>query len=107
MNMADQAEISFLKLTAGVAGAVVSLRFVQGSYPERLTMAIGGAALSYFGTTPLADWLQAPKAEGVIGFFIGLFGMAIVAKMYEVIQLIDAKQIATDLWETVRRKWGA
>lgn len=105
--MANDNDFSLFKLAAGLAGAVVSLRFVQGTYLERLTMAVGGAALSYFGTTPLADWLAAPKAEGVIGFFIGLFGMAIVAKIYEVIQLLDAKQIAVDVWETVKRKWGA
>ena len=105
--MTTENDFSVLKLAAGLAGAVVSLRFVQGSYLERLTMALGGAALSYFGTTPLSDWLVAPKAEGVIGFFIGLFGMAIVAKVYEVIQLLDAKQIAVDVWETVKRKWGA
>lgn len=95
------------KLVAGIAGAVVSLRFVQGTWVERLLMAVGGAALSYFATTPLAEWLAAPRAEGVIGFFIGLFGMAIVAKVYEVVQILDAKQIATDLWETLKRKWGA
>lgn len=105
--MANENDISFIKLAAGIAGAVVSLRFVQGTYLERLTMAVGGAALSYFGTTPLSDWLAAPKAEGVIGFFIGLFGMAIVAKAYEVIQMIDAKQAAADLWAAAKRKWGA
>lgn len=105
--MANEHDFSMIKLAAGLAGAVVSLRFVQGSYLERLTMALGGAALSYFGTTPLSDWLAAPKAEGVIGFFIGLFGMAIVAKVYEVIQMLDAKQAASDVWETVKRKWGA
>ena len=105
--MAQEHDISFFKLAAGIAGAVVSLRFVQGTYMERVTMAVGGAALSYFATTPLSEWLAAPKAEGVIGFFIGLFGMAIVSKVYEVIQLLDAKQIATDVWETLKRKWGA
>lgn len=105
--MANENDISLFKLAAGIAGAVVSLRFVQGSYFERVTMALGGAALSYFGTTPLSDWLAAPKAEGVIGFFIGLFGMAIVAKVYEVIQLIDAKQAAVDIWTAAKRKWGA
>ena len=95
------------KLAAGIAGAFVSLRFVQGSWMERLLMAVGGAALSFFATTPLAEWLAAPKAEGVIGFFIGLFGMAIVAKVYEVLILLDAKKISTDLWETLKRKWGA
>ena len=100
-------DFSIVKLAAGIAGAVVSLRFVQGSLFERTTMAIGGAALSYFGTSPLASWMAAQNAEGVIGFFIGLFGMAIVSKVYEVIQMMDAKQIAADTWRMVKRKWGA
>ena len=70
-------------------------------------MAIGGAALSYFASDPVAVWLNVPQALGLVGFLIGLFGMAIVAKVYEVLQLLDAKQIATDIWETVKRKWGA
>ena len=105
--MATEPDFSLVKLAAGVAGAVVSLRFVQGTFFERLTMAIGGAALSYFATSPLAEWLGAAKSEGVIGFFIGLFGMAIVSKIYEVIQMVDAKQVAADTWRMVKRKWGA
>lgn len=95
------------KLIAGVAGAVVSLKFVQGTWPERILMAIGGAALSYFASNNLANWLNVPEALGLVGFLIGLFGMAIVAKVYEVLQLLDAKQIAIDVWETIKRKWGA
>lgn len=107
--MAD--DVSFAKLGAGIVGAAVSLKFVQGTWAERVMMCIGGSALSYYGTTPLATWVAAPDAEGLIGFFIGLFGMAIVAKVYEVVMLIDAKKIAEDVWsaalEWLKRKWGA
>lgn len=95
------------KLIAGVAGAVVSLNFVQGTWPERIIMAIGGAALSYFASNNLAVWMGVPEALGLVGFLIGLFGMAIVAKIYEVLQMLDAKQIASDVWASVKRKWGA
>lgn len=95
------------KLIAGIAGALVSLNFVQGTWPERVIMAIGGAALSYFASNNLATWLNVPEALGLVGFLIGLFGMAIVAKFYEVLQMLDAKQIAADVWATVKRKWGA
>lgn len=100
-------EISFAKLGAGAVGAAVSLKFIKGTLLERTSMAIGGAALSYYGTTPAATWANVPDVEGLIGFMIGLFGMAIVAKLYEVIMLLDAKQIAVDFWEWVKRKWGA
>jgi hypothetical protein len=100
-------DFSIAKLLSGVAGALASMRFIAGTWPEKLTMAVSGAALSYFGTTPAADWLAMRNAEGLVGFLIGLFGMAIVSKGYEVIQMMDAKKMAADIWEWVGRKWRA
>lgn len=100
-------DFSGAKLVAGLAGSVVSLRFVQGTIIERVFMGVGGAALSYYATTPAAQWIGVTDAEGLIGFLIGLFGMAIMAKIYEVILIADASKIASDTWETLKRKWGA
>ena len=105
--MSDHNDISIAKLSAGIIGSLVSLRFVQGTYPERIIMSIGGASLSYFASTPISDWLNVSKAEGLIGFLIGLFGMALVSKIYEVIWLLDAPAIASDLWSAIKRKLGA
>ena len=106
--MADpNTDFSQAKLLAGLAGSVVSLRFVQGTIPERIFMAVGGAALSYYASTPAARWVGVQDAEGLVGFLIGLFGMAVMAKVYEVILVADAKQIAADTWAAVKRKWGA
>ena len=80
---------SIFKILAGAAGAFVSLKFIQGTWKERTVMAIGGCALSAFGTTPAATWVGLANAEGLVGFLIGLFGMSIVAKLYEVIQAIQ------------------
>lgn len=100
-------DLSVAKLASGVAGALVSMRFLQGTWPEKITMAIGGSALSYFASTPVAEWLSAQRAEGLVGFLIGLFGMALVSKGYEVIQMLDARTIASDVWGWVARKWRA
>lgn len=105
--MADTADFSLAKLIAGLAGSLVSLRFVQGTFSERIAMAVGGCALSYYGSTPAAVWIGVHDAEGLVGFLIGLFGMAIMAKLYEIIILADASQMGKDLWETVKRKWSA
>lgn len=101
--MTDQAvqDPSFLKLIAGAAGALVSLRFVQGTWVEKGVMAIGGSALSYFGTSPAATYLNMANAEGLCGFIIGLFGMSIVAKLYELIQFFDAKSAASRLIDKI------
>ena len=103
--MSDQTpDFSLAKLLAGLAGSVVSLRFVQGTLVERMFMGIGGAALSYYASTPAATWVGVKDAEGLVGFLIGLFGMALMAKVYEVILLMDAKKIAADSWAAIKRK---
>jgi hypothetical protein len=100
-------DLSVGKLIAATCGALVSLRFVTGTIPERICMAGGGAAFSYYASTPAAIWLGMSNAEGLVGFLIGLFGMAVMAKIYEVIQLTDATKIASDAVEAIKRKWGA
>lgn len=100
-------DISIAKALAGIAGAFVSLNFMQGSVPQRLVLAVGGAAMSYFFSTPASRYLGMADAEGMIGFLIGMFGMAIASKVYEVIAAMDAKALAVDVWAWVKRKWGA
>lgn len=97
----------FAKLAAGVLGSLVSLRFVQGTAIERGLMFLGGAAVSYYTTTPLADWVGGHGLDGLIGFFSGLLGMTVVAKGYEVLQAVDAKQLSADVMAWAKRKWGA
>ena len=101
-------DVNILKLIAAVAGAVVSLRFVPGTFFERLLMTTGGAAFSYFGTSPIAEWQNVPKsAEGLLGFVLGLFSMMIVAKVFEYIQSPRFNKIIDDAVEALKRKWGA
>jgi len=100
-------DFSLAKLLAGALGSFVSLKFVQGTLFERVFMGVGGASVSYYAATPAYNWIGVPNTEGLVGFLIGLFGMAIMAKVYEVIQMTDAKQVSQDIWEWIKRKWGA
>ena len=100
-------DIAMTPLAAGAAGALVSMRFIAGTWSEKLTMALGGASLSFFGSTPVANWVGLPDLVGLFGFLMGLFGMAIVSKVYEVIWLVDAATIAKDAWKIFVRKWKA
>lgn len=95
------------KLGASLLGAFVSLRFIQGTVMERSIMFVGGAAFSFYSTGPIAAWVEGRGLEGLIGFMSGLLGMTLVAKMYEVVQMLDAKKIAADVRKWVKRKWGA
>lgn len=106
LNNQISADFSVSNIIAAILGSLVSLKFVQGTLIERVFMAIGGSALSYYATSPTAAWLGMHMAEGLVGFLIGLFGMAIVAKLYEVVLLLDSKTIATELWAGVKKRLG-
>ena len=73
---------------------------------ERGSMALGGAVVSYYATSPAAAWVGMTNAEGLVGFLIGLFGMAIIAKVYEAIGALDAPRIAADTWDAIKRRLG-
>lgn len=100
-------EIGIEHITAGVVGALVSMRFINGSNYEKVTMALGGAAFSFFGSVPLARWADMGDSVGLFGFLIGLFGMALVSRIYEVIWVIDLASMTKDAWKVFIRKWKA
>ena len=66
---------------AGVAGALVSMRFLKGTWIEKLTMACGGAAFSFFSADYLT--LRTSLPVGLSGFLLGLFGMSILSRAWE------------------------
>lgn len=69
---------------AGVAGALVSMRFLQGTWPQRVSTAFCGALLSYYVAPYVSSRVGIP--EGFGGFLMGLFGMAIASRVWEWIQ---------------------
>lgn len=101
--LSDNIDAIMTKL-AGVAGALMSLRFINGSWPERLVMAFGGSMLSIYATPWASSKTGLP--DGLCGFLFGLFGMAICAKIWEVIQLTPVADIWDDLRGYIRRKLG-
>lgn len=83
------------KVLSIAAGALVSTRLLTGSFTERLLSATAGGAIAYV-TTPLLS-LKIGSPESVTGFLAGLFGMAIVSRLWEFIQ---SAPIA-DFWKLV------
>jgi hypothetical protein len=69
---------------AGVAGSLVSMRYLQGSWPARLSMAASGSLISFYAAPHLAIVTGMP--EGLTGFLLGLFGMAVVSRAWEWVQ---------------------
>lgn len=69
---------------AGVLGAAVSMRFIQGTFTQRFLSAVSGAIVSYYVSPHLATKISTP--EGLTGFVVGLFGMAIASRVWEFVQ---------------------
>ena len=89
------------KHVAGPAGSLFALLWLKGSWPRKCAMFIGGWALSLYGSPGAAEWLG--FSEGFTGFLLGLFGMAIVDKVFEVWVQMDFGTILKD-W--IRKRLG-
>lgn len=85
---------------AGVAGALVSMRFLNGTVLERILMATGGAFFSFYAAPWASERLSLP--EGLTGFLLGLFGMSVLARLWEWVQTTNAIRDFLDAW--LRRK---
>lgn len=105
-NVPPDIPFDIAKFIAGTAGAIASLKFVNGTILEKSIMVLGGSALSYYGATPLANWSGLTNSEGFVGFLLGLLGMSAVAKSYEVIQFFDTKAVGVAFVDGLRRLFG-
>lgn len=83
-----------LRFGIGLVGAFVSLKFLKDTTKtEKALLVLGGSILSYEGTPAAVAYLKLGSADGLVGFMLGLFGMALVTKLYEAIQLVDMKRV--------------
>lgn len=97
----------FIKAAAAISGALVSIKFLRGSFVEKMLMIVGGAALSFFASDTVSQMLDAQKAVGLVGFLLGIFGMAAIGKVYEILEGIDSKAIGMAVIEWLKKKWSA
>lgn len=88
---------------AGVAGALVSMQFLQGTFWTRLLMAMAGALLSYYASAYVSAKTGLP--EGLSGFLLGFFGMAIVSKAHDWLQNAPLGEWLTAAVKSVWAKW--
>lgn len=91
----------------GVAGSLLALMFLRRPKLMLAGMFLGGCVLSYVATPWLAAYLEVgPKGEGVVGFLVGLFGMTTVAKVYDLFESIEMREIWVALRDFLRKKLG-
>ena len=80
----------FQKAAPGIIGSVIAMLWSRDKPARLVAAAIGGSTASYYGAAAFSHWL-APGANlvGFVGFLIGIFAMAIGAKIFEVIEQFD------------------
>lgn len=71
----------------GILGSLVALRWIQGSPLQRVISFIGGCAASRYGTGYLSEAMGTDR--DLTAFLLGLFGMAIAAKIFEALAAFD------------------
>jgi hypothetical protein len=95
------------KVGSGFVGSLVSLRFLKGeSWTGKVSMVAGGAALSYLAAPTMARVLHMGDSLQLVGFMLGLFGMAVIAKVYEVIQGFNASEVADAITNWAKKRFG-
>jgi hypothetical protein len=86
----------------GVAGSAIALFFMRRPPWSLVGIFIGGCLLAFFGTKWVSVWAGMESADGLVGFLLGLFGMALIAKIHDTIEAISP----TELWDAIRKKVG-
>jgi hypothetical protein len=92
INLEDEA----IKAIPGFVGSLVALRWFTGNTLQALVSIFGGGVISYYGTPCLVHWFGSSHRD-FNAFLLGLFGMAITAKVLETIAAIDGVKILLDL----------
>lgn len=93
---------AFAAKFAGVLGAAVSMRYLQGSWMARISMAASGSLGAYYAAPYLSEVLGIP--EGLMGFLVGMFGMAIVSRAWEAVQAAPISALWQAVIDRVRGK---
>lgn len=100
--MLDNLPSELRGLGPGVAGSALALFFLRHPPTTLIGMFLGGCLLSFFATGWAAKVAGMEHASGLVGFLLGLFGMALIAKIHDTIEAINPRE----LWESIRRKVG-
>lgn len=100
--MFDQIPPELRTSVPGFAGSALALLFLRRPLLSLAGMFIGGCLLAFFGTKWVSVIAGMESADGLVGFLLGLFGMALVAKLHDTIEAISP----VELWTAIRKKVG-
>ena len=92
----------FQKAVPGVAGSITALLFFRDGWKRAIGTCIAGAFIAKILGPVVADVMR--SGPEVAGYVTGLFGMAVVAKLFEMITHFDAKKAISDLWDALIKR---
>lgn len=85
-----------------VTGSALALQFLKEgiSGTQRLFSFASGVACAYYGAPALIEWfgIEGQHVSSVIGFFVGLFGLAIVRELFKELNDLNLLQALRDKW---------
>ena len=84
----------------GFLGSIAAMLWVKDTWPRRIGYVGAGSVVSHYAAPWVAQWTSIDLA--LAGFLVGLFGLAIVAKIFEALESIKP----ADLGERILRRWG-
>lgn len=82
---------SISDLISGVAGSLLALIFLKPPVVQLVGYMAGGILTSYYLTPIFAEMLSAPVST--TGFVVGLFSMAVLAKIFHMLEALDVKDL--------------
>jgi len=88
-------------LGPGTWGSLAALLWMKEPWPRKICMFLVGAILASYATADVSKWIGLD--EGFVGFLVGLFGMAIVARIFEFLSTFNLYK-TIDSW--VSRRLG-
>lgn len=89
--MQDHVPPEVLNALPGAGGSLIALLWLRESKARGAALWAAGSFVAYYAAPVLAKYLT--LNEGVCGLFIGLFSMALVNKVFEVLQSLPLGQI--------------
>ena len=70
----------------GLFGSLAALLWIKDTWPRRIGYVLTGTAASHYCAPSIAMWTGADLA--LAGFLVGLFSMAVAAKLFESIEAL-------------------
>ena len=88
----------------GAGGSLTALLFFRRGWPMAIALFICGIIAARYMGSMVADAMGSSRE--IAGYVTGLFAMAIVAKVFDIIATFDARKVSVDLWDAIMKRIG-